>query len=146
NGQVRVLDLGVAVTRRREDRASSQPAGTPAYINPEQWNGAAPNERSDLFAAGVTLFHVLTGALRYGEVHPYQSARYERDPVSATQLRPDVPRWIDHWLARAYTGRESERYETADEMLLTLERAAQSGSLPPPEPQPLIRRGKLGLL
>jgi serine/threonine protein kinase len=146
NGQVRVIDLGVAVTRRKDDRASGEPAGTPAYINPEQWKGEPPNERSDIFALGVTLFHVLTKALPYGEIQPYQSAPYERDPVPATQLRPDVPRWIDHWLARAYHGPETERYETVEEMTLALERAAQSGSLPAPDSQPLIRRGTTGLL
>ncbi|HKP56782.1 MAG TPA: bifunctional protein-serine/threonine kinase/phosphatase [Polyangiales bacterium] len=146
DGLVRILDLGVAITRRRDDQSSSVPAGTPAYINPEQWNGAAPNEQSDLFALGVTLYHVLTHALPYGEVQPYQSGRYQRDPVPATQLRPDVPRWVDHWLARAYARREVERYETCEEMELTLERAAQSGSLPASEPRPLIERGTTGLL
>jgi serine/threonine protein phosphatase PrpC len=146
NGQVRILDLGVAITRRRDDTAVSAPAGTPAYINPEQWKGAPPNERSDIFALGVTLYHVLTKALPYGEIQPYQSARYDRDPVAATQHRPDVPLWIDHWLARAYGKRESERYETVEEMELALERATQSGSLPAPETPPLIQRGTTGLL
>jgi serine/threonine protein phosphatase PrpC len=146
NGQVRILDLGVAITRRRDDTAVSAPAGTPAYINPEQWKGAPPSERSDIFALGVTLYHVLTKALPYGEILPYQSARYDRQPVPATQLRPDVPLWIDHWLARAYGPRERERYETLEEMQMALERATQSGSLPAPEAPPLIRQGTTGLL
>jgi serine/threonine protein phosphatase PrpC len=146
NGQVRVLDLGVAITRRRDDRAGRTPAGTPAYINPEQWNGAAPNESSDVFALGVTFYHVLTKALPYGEIQPYQTARYERDPVPATTLRPDVPVWVDHWLARAYDRREAQRYETIEEMTLALERAAASGSLSVVEPRPLIERGTTGLL
>ncbi|HKU40111.1 MAG TPA: bifunctional protein-serine/threonine kinase/phosphatase, partial [Polyangiales bacterium] len=146
NGQVRVLDLGVAITRRRDDRAGELRAGTPAYINPEQWNGEAANEASDVFALGVTLYHLLTKALPYGEIQPFQSARYERDPVPATELRPDVPVWVDHWLARAYDRRPASRYETAEEMALALERAARSGSLTVPEPPPLIERGTTGLL
>ena len=146
NGQVRILDLGVAVTRRRDDLARGEPAGTPAYINPEQWNGQAPTERSDIFALGVTLYHVLTQSLPYGEIQPYQSARYERDPVAATQLRPDVPLWVDHWLGRAYAARESERYEAVDEMEVAFDRATQSGALPPLEPPPLLQRGTTGLL
>jgi serine/threonine protein kinase len=146
NGQVRVLDLGVAVTRRRDDRSGQVPAGTPAYINPEQWQGAAPNEASDIFALGVTFYHVLTKALPYGEVQPYQSGRYQREPVAATHLRPDVPVWVDHWLARAYDRREAQRYETVEEMTIALERAALSGSLSVPEPPPLIERGTTGLL
>lgn len=146
NGQVRIVDLGVAVTRRRDDLASGEPAGTPAYINPEQWNGAAPSERSDIFALGVTLFHVLTKSLPYGEIQPYQSARYERAPVAVAQSRPDVPLWVDHWLSRAYAQRESERYETLDEMEVALDRATQSGTLPALEPPPLMQRGTTGLL
>ena len=146
NGQVRILDLGIAITRRRDDQSRERPAGTPSYVNPEQWDGAPPNERSDLFALGVTLYHVLTNELPYGEVSPYQSGRYQREPAPATEHRPDVPRWVDHWLERAYTRRESDRYETCEEMEIALERAAQSGSLPGSEPRPLIERGTTGLL
>ncbi len=146
NGQVRVLDLGVAITRRRDDRAKNAPAGTPAFINPEQWSGAPPDERSDLFALGVTLFHVLTGAFPYGDIQPYQEARYEREPTRTTALRPDVPLWIDHWLSRAFSRRQNERYETAEEMVLALERAVDSGGLASPEPLPLSQRGTTGLL
>jgi serine/threonine protein kinase len=146
NGVVRVLDLGVAITRRQDDRSILSPAGTPAYINPEQWSGKAPDERSDIFAAGVTLHYVLTKALPYGEIQPYQTGRYEREPRPATQLRPDIPLWLDHWLARSYARREAERYETVEEMMLALERGTESGALPGSDPVPLVERGTVGLL
>ncbi|HEY8944472.1 MAG TPA: bifunctional protein-serine/threonine kinase/phosphatase [Polyangiaceae bacterium] len=146
NGQVRVLDLGIAITRRRDDRSKVEPAGTPAYINPEQWGGAPPDERSDVFALGVTLFNVLTKALPYGPIEPYQTARYQRDPRRVTQLRPDVPLWLDVWLTRTFCPRHAERYETIDEMMLALERASETGSLQRPDSLPLLERGTTGLL
>jgi serine/threonine protein kinase len=146
DGAVRVLDLGIAITRRRDDKAGELRAGTPAYINPEQWDGAAANEQSDLFALGVTLFFMLTRKLPYGAVQPYQRGAYQRQPLSCKQLRPDLPLWVDHWLARAYTRRAADRYETAEEMLLTLERAAASGAVAVPEAQPLLQRGTIVLL
>jgi serine/threonine protein phosphatase PrpC len=146
NGLVRVLDLGVAVTKRHDDRASDAPAGTPAYINPEQWNGALPNERSDLFALGVTLYFVLTGYLPRGEIQPYQLARYAGDAIPVTRRRPDVPLWVSHWLERSYAPREHDRFETAEEMDLTLTRAASTGNFSEPEPPRLLERGSTGLL
>jgi serine/threonine protein kinase len=146
DGAVRVLDLGVAITRRREDRSGELRAGTPAYINPEQWDGTPADEQSDLFALGVTLFFLLTRKLPYGPIQPYQRAAYQRKPLSCSQLRPDLPLWIDHWLGRAYAGRKVERYQTAEEMLLALERAAISGVVAEREPAPLLQRGTVVLL
>ena len=38
----------------------------------------------------------LTGRLPYGEIEPYQTGRYRRDPAAPSRLRPDVPVWLDH--------------------------------------------------
>jgi len=138
DGQWRVLDLGVALSRRSSPAARELHAGTPSYINPEQWlDPPAPaDESSDLFALGVTLYRALTGRLPYGEIEPYQLGRYRREPQSVSRLQPSVPMPLDHVVMRAVAREAKARFETAEELLLALERcAARDQTVPPRNPR-----------
>ena len=139
DGRWRILDLGVALSGREPAAQRELHAGTPSYINPEQWDGAPADAASDLFALGVTLYRWLTGRLPYGEIEPYQTGRYRNDPAPASRLRPDVPIWLDHLLAKAVARDPRHRFETAEELLLALERGA-SRVLAAPPATPLIQR------
>ncbi len=150
---LRLLDLGVALSGREPEALRRLHAGTPSYINPEQWGFAikasgvdtggteeSPDAQSDLFALGVTLYQLLTdGKLPYGEVLPYQSGRYFRDPTPPSRHNPEVPIWLDHIILKAVARDKRERFETAEEMLLALERGA-SRPLSAPSATPLIQR------
>ena len=70
----------------------------------------------------MSLYVWLTGRLPYGEIEPYQTARFRRDPVPPSRLRPDVPIWLDHIVLKAVARDHKQRFETAEEMLLALER------------------------
>jgi serine/threonine protein phosphatase PrpC len=127
DGQWRVLDLGVAISGSEPKALRTLHAGTPSYMNPEQWNGdqhVAADARSDLYAFGVTLYQWLTGKLPYGEIEPYQTARFRRDPKPPSRLRPEVPIWLDHVALKAVALDAKQRFETAEEMVLALERGA----------------------
>ncbi len=141
DGQWRLLDLGVAVSGREPQSQRTLHAGTPSYMNPEQWEDppVPPDAASDLFALGVTLYEWVTGRLPYGEVEPYQIGRYRRDPVPPRRLRPEVPMWLDHLLLKAVARDPRQRFETAEELLLALERGA-SRPLSPPQGTPLAVR------
>ncbi len=144
DGRWRILDLGVALSGREPAAQRELHAGTPSYINPEQWDGAAADTGSDLYALGVTLYRWLTGRLPYGEIEPYQSGRYRRDPAPASRIRPDVPMWLDHLLSKAVARDPQLRFETAEELLLALERGA-SRTLAAPTATPLIQRDPAAL-
>ncbi|MBC7701209.1 serine/threonine-protein kinase, partial [Aquabacterium sp.] len=144
DGLWRVLDLGVALSGKEPQALRELHAGTPSYMNPEQWS-AVPSEsmanpQSDLFALGVTLYQWLTGGrLPYGDIEPYQTARYRRDPVAPSRIRPDVPIWLDHIVLKAVARDPKLRFETAEELLLALDRGA-SRPLSAPHATPLMAR------
>jgi serine/threonine protein phosphatase PrpC len=148
DGVLRLLDLGVALSGREPEAMRQLHAGTPSFINPEQWGYSAlaavgpeelPDAQSDLFALGVTLYQLLTARLPYGEVLPYQSGRYYRDPVAPSRTRPEVPIWLDHIVLKAVARDKRQRFETAEELLLALERGA-SRPLTAPQASPLMQR------
>ncbi len=141
DGVWRILDLGSAVSGREPQSQRDLHAGTPSYINPEQWDDppAPADAKSDLYALGVTLYLWLTGRLPYGEVEPYQRARFRRDPTPPSRIAPDIPIWLDHVARKAVSLDPAERFETAEELLLALERGA-SRALPAPRATPLAQR------
>jgi serine/threonine protein phosphatase PrpC len=148
DGQWRLLDLGVALSGKEPESLRVLHAGTPSYMNPEQWSedpvAARVTAQSDLFAFGVTLYQWLTRKLPYGEIEPYQIARYRRDPVAPSRLRPDVPIWLDHLVLKAVARDPRQRFETAEELLLALERGA-SRPLSAPMSTPLLARDPMAL-
>jgi serine/threonine protein kinase len=114
-------------------------------MNPEQWEeGGRADAGGDLFALGVTLYRWLAGRLPYGELEPYAVGRHRRDPAAPSRLRPDVPIWLDHVVLKAVARDPRQRFETAEELLLALERGA-SRPLGAPPPTPLARRDPAAL-
>ncbi|KRD54772.1 serine/threonine protein phosphatase [Acidovorax sp. Root275] len=154
DGVLRVLDLGVALSGREPEATRRLHAGTPSYMNPEQWpgyerngdpSGQLPDAGSDLFALGVTLYQLLSqGRLPYGEVVQYQLGRYHRDPVAPSRHNPGVPIWLDQIALKAVARNRAQRFETAEELLLALERGA-SRPLSASGPQPLMQRDATAL-
>ncbi len=139
--KLRILDLGVAQNGGAAP-AETQPAsgtpGTPSFMAPELLAGAPASVKSDLYAAGVTLYHLLTRRYPYGEIEPFQHPRFH-DPVPASRFRPDIPRWLDLLLLKAVARDAALRFETAEEFLLALEVGEHKPVLPLPR-TPLLGR------
>ncbi|MEQ1919733.1 MAG: serine/threonine protein kinase, partial [Elusimicrobiota bacterium] len=87
--------------------------GTPVYMPPEQAMGAVVKE-SDVFALGVTLYELLTGALPFkgpGEM----SDKLEGIFVSPSVLVPDLGQAIDEVVRKALSPRPEDRYHRCGE-------------------------------
>lgn len=121
-GELRLLDLGVAAADA-EALAEINNPGTPSYMAPELFAGSPASESSDLYACGVTLYELLTRKYPYGEIEPFQRPHFGA-PVSPTRYRPDTPAWLEAVLLKACAREQKDRFETAEEFLLALERGA----------------------
>ncbi len=73
---VKIVDFGIAQLRAPDEAAKSEPTrrrltrtgmifGTPEYMSPEQAQGARSDHRVDVYATGVILFEMLTGAVPF---------------------------------------------------------------------------------
>ncbi|MGO2488627.1 MAG: protein kinase domain-containing protein [Pseudomonas taetrolens] len=140
DGELRLLDFGLAwCPGLSEDQPSLLP-GTPTFIAPEAFRGEKPTPQQDVYAVGVTLYFLLTGHYPYGEIEAFQRPRFGV-PVSASRYRPDLPEWIAHGLERGVAADPAQRFETAEEWLLQLEQGErQSLNI---RPRPLLEREPL---
>ena len=145
DGQWRVLDLGVAVSGREPASTRTLHAGTPSYMNPEQWEGdagRAAEPGSDLFALGVTLYQWLTGRLPYGEIEPERAHKKKFHYTSACLYKPKVPEWVDAALEKATHPNPEKRYALLSEFVADLTKP-NDGLLANKQGRPLLERNPL---
>jgi len=138
--RLRILDLGIATSSSIGNIEAMQNPGTPSFMAPELFDGVAANASTDIYAAGVTLYHLLTRKYPYGEVEPFQNPKFG-DPVPPSRYRPDTPYWLENIILKAVARVPEARFETAEEMLLALE----YGELKPilaPARTPLVARAR----
>jgi eukaryotic-like serine/threonine-protein kinase len=92
DGQVKVLDLGMAHAfgLRRAD------GGTPAYMAPEQRAGAPEDERTDVFALGVLLHQLVSGALPF----PVAPGRWRPAPRLEVGEAPTLGALVERMLRK----------------------------------------------
>lgn len=98
-------------------------AGTPSYLAPERFTGAAITERTEVFAVGAVLYEALTGRLPYGEVEPFQKPVFS-PPRAVTAQNAHVPPWLGAVVMRATVAQPERRQQTYSEMLFELENPA----------------------
>jgi serine/threonine protein kinase len=143
NGGLKLLDLGVARLPNIEDFPASTVPGTPSYMAPEQIEGAPGNEKSDIFALGVTLFRMFTGTYPYGEVEAFARPRFNRPAASVAELRPDLPSWLDQVLLRLIAVRPADRFDDALECIFALEHGELHAAPGAPRRRSAIERDPL---
>jgi serine/threonine protein phosphatase PrpC len=134
-GGLKLLDLGVARLPEMPECESESIPGTPSYMAPEMFDGSRGDERSEVFALGVTLYRVFSGGrYPYGEVEAFSRPRFTRYQPLARH-RPDLPAWLDALLARAVAAAPADRPGDALELGLELENALARGAPAAPPPR-----------
>jgi serine/threonine-protein kinase len=105
---VKLLDFGIAKLAPEEAAPltrAGEVIGTPAFMAPEQADGAQVDARTDLFAVGATMYFALTG-------------RPPGEPLA--RVRPRLARGLVAVVERALSPEPASRFATAEEMRLTL--------------------------
>ncbi|WP_330478089.1 protein kinase [Streptomyces platensis] len=141
SGAVKVVDFGIAkalseVATRLTGTGVA--VGTPAYLAPEQINGAATDHRTDLYAVGCLLYELLTGRPPYTGDSPFSVMHQHlaAEPVPPSRLRPELPPAVDALIARALHKRREDRFPDAATMRTALTAAPHAAPAPAPTPTP----------
>lgn len=133
SGQVKVLDFGLA--RSMDTIRRDKPAGTFAYMAPEQWLGHDVDERSDIWALGMVLFELLSGThpLAATAASGFSTIADLTTPMpSLRDVCPDIVP-VANVVARCLRKRKEDRYVSADELIAALESCRQGLSAEVPE-------------
>ena len=119
-GRVWLTGFGVASRLPRERQAAAPPeviAGTLAYMAPEQTGrmNRSIDSRSDLYALGVTLYHVLTGELPFAASDPMEwvHCHIARQPVPPNERVAGIPLPLSAIVMKLLAKNAEDRYQTA---------------------------------
>src|SRR5262249_20942610 len=134
-GVAKLADLGLA---KRTDEASHLTAarqgfGTTYYMPYEQaMNAKAVDGRSDIYALGATFYHLLTGEVPFsGSTHlEVVDKKNLGFYPPATSLNPLIPVVLDRVLEKMLAREPRDRYQTASELIVDLERANLASPVP----------------
>ncbi|MBW2417993.1 MAG: protein kinase, partial [Deltaproteobacteria bacterium] len=118
---VKIMDFGLAKMVEEVRRSSTVIGGTPNYMAPEQAVGKATDHRTDLYALGGTLFHLVTGTVPFedGDV-AYHHAHTA--PPDARERELSVPAEMAELIMKLMAKNPDDRYQSAREVAAVLQR------------------------
>ena len=115
-GEVKIIDFGLA--KAASSTIQTQKGiikGKLAYMSPEQVRGATIDHRSDVFAAGVVFFEILTGTRLFrgnSDLETFEKVRACHVP-RPSNLNPNIPRRLEQILLTALARDPDRRFQSA---------------------------------
>jgi len=123
---VKVVDFGVAAAQTGSSTELTKTGfviGSPKYMAPEQILGKKVDQRADVYAAGVILYEMFTGAAPYTK-GDHMAVMYQHVQGKAPhvhKVNADVDLAISEIVVKAMTVNRDDRYQSMDELRLALE-------------------------
>ncbi len=122
-GRVKLIDFGIARLFKPGKQRDTMSYGTSGYAPPEQYGKGQTDVRSDIYALGATLHHLLT--LRDPADQPF------RFP-SIRSLNPSVSAHVDEAIMKAVEQEPEKRWQCVDDFAAALCAASQPANAPVP--------------
>jgi hypothetical protein len=119
DGEVKLLDFGLAHISQSELTATGQVMGSPHYMSPEQVVGRKPDPRSDIFSLGSLFYELLAGVKPFDA--PTLPEVFDRiltaEPPPLRDLTPGVGEELSRILSKMMNKKIEDRYSSVDELL-----------------------------
>ena len=134
-GQIKVMDFGIAKLPSSTLTQDHSVLGTPAYMSPEQIHGEDLDGRSDLFSLGSILYELLTGVKFFsGENFSAMAHKITHEnPPPASRQNPLVPPAVDEILNKVLAKNRNDRYARGKDFSKDLRKVLQDMKKNPPQ-------------
>ena len=127
DGDVRIVDFGIALVADSDVSRLEGVAGSPAYMSPEQVQGLELDARSDLYSLGAVMYEMLCGQrpFRAGALGKLLRQVVQSEAESLRLIRPEIPEELEEVVKRALQKEPNNRYRTGTEFAADLTRVHQ---------------------
>lgn len=127
DGKVKVADFGIANAGESDMTEAGSIVGTAQYLAPEQARGLPVGPPADLYAVGIVLYEMLSGRVPFeGDAAVTVAMRHVQEaPEPLGDRNPLVQPELEAVVMRALAKDPSQRYQSADEMGIDLDRVRQ---------------------
>jgi serine/threonine-protein kinase len=126
DGQVKILDFGVARIASSKLTRSGLLVGTPDYMSPEQVMGQVVDQRSDVFSAGAVFYQLLTGRKPFAAKRLPDVLNKVRLEAPEAITEAEAPADLTAIVMKALEKDPAHRYQRTVEMLASLTRFMQA--------------------
>jgi serine/threonine-protein kinase len=125
-GVAKLCDLGLAKHMEADASQTDEglAMGTPFYVSPEQARGERRIDiRTDIYALGATLFHMVTGRVAFPGPNPaVVMTKHINEPLeSPDDVNPDVSRGLSQIIEKMMAKERESRYQTPAELMTDLQ-------------------------
>jgi serine/threonine-protein kinase len=124
-GGLKVADFGIAKAAFADGDVTTTGSllGTVTYLSPEQLRGEEPDQRSDIYSLGVTLYELLAGRAPFEEETQMAIAmkHLREEPPPLRSVRGGIPRGLESVVAKAMAKDPADRFQSAQDMRTALE-------------------------
>ena len=133
DGCLKLMDFGIAqIIDHQKLTMTGQLLGSPAYMAPELINGKPIDARTDLFAVGIMLYQLATGALPFSGRNPHEvlSRIADAEYPKACTICPLVDDELEGIIAKSLAREPDLRYQSAEDFARELERYLEEVGIP----------------
>jgi serine/threonine protein kinase len=126
-GDVRIVDFGIALVADSDVSRLEGVAGSPAYMSPEQVQGFELDARSDLYSLGAVMYEMLCGQrpFRAGALGKLLRQVVQQAPETLRSIRLEIPDELEPVVMKALEKEPDNRYRTGNEFAAELTRVHQ---------------------
>ena len=118
DGNVKVMDFGIARAKNSVMAKTSAVLGTAHYISPEQAQGKELSPASDIYSLGIVLYEAATGQLPFDGPDAVSVAlkQVNEQPVAPREINPAIDTALEAIIMKALSKNPRERFVTARDM------------------------------